>query len=75
MNDACIFCKKPLNKEYRFNEHIIPQCMEGRLQSRKEAIAFVENCDNSQIHEKILKNIFHVGDKARIYPMKRSLKI
>ncbi len=41
--------------------------------SREEAIDLVDNCDISQFHEKILKSIFHTGDKARIYPIKKTL--
>ncbi len=40
---------------------------------RKEAIDLIDNCDTSQYHERILKNIMHAGDKARIYPIKRTL--
>ena len=67
MNRACIFCKTPLNKRNRSNEHIIPQCMGGRLQSRNLICVDCNSKFGTEFDEALIKRFCIIMNWLRLY--------
>lgn len=74
MNKICIFANHPLDDRNRSNEHIIPKCMGGRLQSRDLICKGCNSKFGSEFDEMLIKRFCWIMYPLSLYNDQIKLK-
>jgi len=74
MDKFCIFTNHPLDERNRSNEHIIPQCMGGRLQSRDLICRDCNSKFGSEFDESLIKRFCWIMYPLSLYNDQIKLK-